>query len=343
MIDEQKDNNILAAYERAQYLDQGLMNTNISMNATVCPVWIEESNCFWYERETKKGKQYRLVNADLASNEAAFNHEKLAVNLSEKTSQSVVAEDLPISRVKISLSPVTVLFDAFDKRWKFCSLLDSCDEVSSVDDQIVVSPDGQKGVFVRDYNIWLRNLKTNEEIQLTRDGTERYAYAEAPAAYGVKMTLEGIEAIWSPDSKKLFTLQLDTRQVKSLPLMEYVPNDGAVRPRVIYGSRPIAFPEDDNVEEYRFLSIDVDTGKHQEAYYRRSVVFYNSVGFFTNDHGWWSKDNRYAYFIDMERGNLIARVLEFDTVTGQVRVVIEEKTDTCFRLSLNLEDKPVTT
>jgi dipeptidyl aminopeptidase/acylaminoacyl peptidase len=73
------------------------------------------------------------------------------------------------------------------------------------------------------------------------------------------------------------------------------------------------------------------------------VVFYNSVGFFTCQHGWWSNDNRHAYFIDLERGNLTARLLEFDTVTGQVRVVIEEKSDICFRLSLNLEDHPVTT
>ena len=343
MTDNLQDADMLARYERAQYLEQGGMNKNISMNATVCPIWIGGRDCFWYERETKKGKNYRLVNANTASNEVAFDHDKLATSLSEKTSQPVSAEDLPISQVDITLSPVTVSFNAFGKRWQFSSTLDSCDEISPLDDQMVVSPDGKKGAFVRDHNIWVRDLKTGKERPLTMDGTEHYAYADAPAAYGVKITQEGIEAIWSPDSQKLFTLQLDTRQVQHLPLMEYVPDDGAIRPRVTFARRPVAFPEDDNVEEYRYLSIDVETGQHQEAYFRRSVIFYNAVGFFSHQHAWWSEDNRHAYYLDMERGSLIARLLEFDTVTGQVRVVIEEKSDICFRLSLNLEDSPVTT
>jgi dipeptidyl aminopeptidase/acylaminoacyl peptidase len=238
---------------------------------------------------------------------------------------------------------VSVSFNALGKRWRFNGSLNACDEISPLDDHLLVSPDGQKGAFIREHNLWLRNLITGEERALTTDGTARYAYADAPAAYGAKITMEGIEAIWSPDSQKLFTLQLDTRQVKHLPLMEYAPSDGAIRPCVVYANRPVAFPEDENVEEYRFLSIDVESGQHQDAHFRRSVVFYNSVGFFTCQHGWGSNDSRHAYFIDMERGNLIARVLELDTVTGQVRVVIEEKSNICFRLSLNLEDQPVTT
>ena len=343
MTDNTQENAMLARYERAQYLEQGCMNTNISMNTTICPIWIRGSDCFWYEREAKQGKSYRLVNASAASNEVAFDHDKLAISLSEKTGQSINAKDLPISRVEISLSPVTVSFNAFGKRWQFSSVLNSCDEIISLDDHLLVAPDEQKGAFVRDHNIWLRDLTTGEERPLTTDGTARYSYADANAAYGVKITLESIEAIWSPDSQKLFTLQLDTREVKNLPLMDYVPSDGAIRPRVIYENRPVAFPEDDNVEEYRFLSIDVETGQHQDVHYRRSVVFYNAVGFFTYRHAWWSNDNRHVYYIDMERGNLIARLLEFDTVTGQVRVVIEETSDICFRLSLNLEDQPVTT
>ena len=292
MTDNLQGTQMLARYERAQYLDQGVLNTNISMNTTICPVWIGDSDCFWYERETKQGKYYRLVNASAESNEAAFDHDKLAASLSEKTGQTVSAEDLPISRVDITLSPVTVSFNAFGKRWQFSSWLDSCDEICPLDDHVLGSPDGKKGAFVRDHNLWLRDLITGEETPLTTDGTARYAYADAPAAYGQKITMEGIEAIWSPDSKKLFTLQLDTRKVKNLPLMEYVPSDGAMRPRVIHANRPVAFPEDENVEEYRFLSIDVETGQHQEAHFRRSGVFYNAMGFFTCQHGWWSKDNQ---------------------------------------------------
>src|SRR5688572_27044939 len=34
----------------------------------------------------------------------------------------------------------------------------------------VVSPDGKKAVFIRDFNLWVRDLATDRETQLTRDG-----------------------------------------------------------------------------------------------------------------------------------------------------------------------------
>ena len=34
----------------------------------------------------------------------------------------------------------------------------------------IPSPDGKKVVFIRDWNLWMRNLESGEEVQLTTDG-----------------------------------------------------------------------------------------------------------------------------------------------------------------------------
>ncbi len=99
----------------------------------------------------------------------------------------------------------------------------------------------------------------------------------------------------------------------------------------------MALPGDEHIDEYRFLSIEVETGQQQDAYYRRCPVFRNAEGFFSGHRGWWSNNSRHAYFIDIERGgDHVARLVEFDTHTGHTRTVIEEESpDTCFKLRLD--------
>ena len=66
-------------YQRAQLLMQGIYTNKVTFNDTVFPIWIGDSDCFWYERITKTaegevtrfGKEYRLVNANAATNQPA--------------------------------------------------------------------------------------------------------------------------------------------------------------------------------------------------------------------------------------------------------------------------------
>ena len=71
---------MLSCYERAKSLSQGILKFAVP-NALLLPVWIKETNSFWYERQLSNGKEFRLVNADIVSNEPAFNHEALAIAL----------------------------------------------------------------------------------------------------------------------------------------------------------------------------------------------------------------------------------------------------------------------
>ncbi len=59
--------NMEARYQRAQYLMQGMESTKVAPNTTLFPVWIEDSGCFWYVRESRQGKTCRLVDARSAT------------------------------------------------------------------------------------------------------------------------------------------------------------------------------------------------------------------------------------------------------------------------------------
>lgn len=331
------ENEMSKRYEVAQSLVQGVGTKNIAFNTTLIPHWIGNSDCFWYERESRCGKEFRIVDASICSNEALFDHECFADILASASGIEVNSEDIPITKIHILLSPLVIKFDAFGRRWVYIDDKKSCVEEVQYPNNWSISPDGSNAAFVRDHNIWIREIASGNERALTQDGEPFYCYASTPSASGFKWAAPGLQASWSPDGKRLFTLQMDTRKVKTMPMIAHVPSDGRLRPFVIDPDRRVALPGDDNIDEYRFLCIDIDSGKQQDAHYRRCPVFRNALPFFTYPHSWWARDSRYTYFLDLERGgDHVARLVEFDTCNGRTRVVIEEESpDTCFKLRLD--------
>ena len=323
----------LSAYERAKALSQCSVP-----NSLLLPVWIKDSNTFWYERQLSNGKEFRLVNAETASNELAFNHEVLAKALAEVLGEPVDAKNLPVNNlngplttnaIEITLNPLTVNFTAFSKRWEFIDESGSLNEVEQPHVHDLVSPDGQQVAFSRDYNIWLRDLSTGDERALTTDGQEDYQYAIPGSVHGNNefIPLLGLQALWSPDSKRLFTVQLDQRQVKTIGVVTHVPPDGTLRPQTTF--RKLAFPEDTHVETYRLLAIDLESGDIQDANYGRiPTTSGGSGGFFENSFGWWGTNSSHAYFVDVDRYYKYARVVEFNTHTGATKILFEETSTT---------------
>src|SRR4051794_28581117 len=47
----------------------------------------------------------------------------------------------------------------------------------------VLSPDGKKAAFIKDDNLWVRNIATNQVTQLTTDGIKDYGYATDNAGW----------------------------------------------------------------------------------------------------------------------------------------------------------------
>ena len=180
---------MLSRYQRAQSLMQGIFTKDTALNSTVFPLWIGDSDCFWYERESKKGKEYRLVDAKAKTNTTAFDHAVLAATLSEAATQEVDANNLSIKDVKMQLSTTAntvklVCFNAFDKHWQFDVITSTCTIVETPSAEWVISPNGKHAIVARDFNLWLHDMDGGEERALTQDGEEYYVYGATGAAWG---------------------------------------------------------------------------------------------------------------------------------------------------------------
>ena len=173
-------------YEQAQNLVDGVWSKNLVINDGVFPHWIGDGDYFWYQRDTAEGKEYRLVDANLAINKKAFNHEMLAAALQTESGQVLNALDLAITVEDITLLPLQVYFTAFDKYWLFNEEQSTCKEKEKPDLSGLLSPDNKKEVFVKDHNIWLRDLASNQERALTVDGTQNCAYGKALFTMGLQ-------------------------------------------------------------------------------------------------------------------------------------------------------------
>ena len=80
----------------------------------------------------------------------------------------------------------------------------------------LVSPDGKSAAFIRDWNLWVRDVATGRETQLTTDGQKDFGYATDNAGW-IKSNRPIL--IWSPDSRKIATFQQDDRPLGEMYLV----------------------------------------------------------------------------------------------------------------------------
>lgn len=327
---------VLDCYENAKIILNGLMTNNLVMNDAVFPHWIGGSNSFWYKRETATGYQFRLVDAYKNKNIPAFNHSVLSDLLSKKVLKKVSFENLPVEIIDIYLFPLQVVFKAFRKKWIFYTLEESLVETEFSPEDDLISPDGSKSIFRRDCNLWVRDSYTNFETALTYDGTVDYCYGGAPVD-------SRLQAVWSLDSKRVFMVQLDSREVTSRPIVRYAPLDGSDQVQI--DEFKMSYPGDTNIETYRLYAIDISRGDVIEADYApipAMVIEDTGFGFFSgNPLGWWSNSGQYAYFVDLNRQGTSVRVVEFDTFTGATKILFEERSDTFISLSHSGLETPI--
>ncbi|MGC3978698.1 MAG: DPP IV N-terminal domain-containing protein [Paludibacteraceae bacterium] len=286
----------------------------------VAPRWIEKTNKFWYVRHTPKGDEYVLVDVLDKDRTMLFNRSKLATKLSRVTAKKVDSLYLSLPMLNVSENVDTFRFVLNNAKYVYVQSSDTLfgNGESSRRDRggywgtvntekiggAIVSPDKKMEVFVRDNNLYVRYLISNEEKALTSDGTSDTYYSVYP--------------VWSHDSKKIIVSKLNKVNIRTLTLIESSPSD-QLQPkmRVCDYVKP-----GDSLATRIPVIIDVQSAEKREL----------SLDLFKNQYyldGYeWSSDSKTVTFEYNERGHKVYRVLEASAATGKVRTLIEETSKT---------------
>jgi len=95
----------------------------------------------------------------------------------------------------------------------------------AMEELVQFSPDGQKLAYVKDYNLYVYDLHTRREVQLTKGGSESKRYGKLDWVYQEEIYGRGNYRAfwWAPDSKYLAFLYLDEDGVPRYPIVHHLP------------------------------------------------------------------------------------------------------------------------
>jgi len=297
-------------------------NTSPLVFHSVRPAWVDDKDEFWFRDQGPDGVQFILYDAARQTREPAFDHQKVAAALSQATGRRFEAAHLPFTEIEIDGDSV-VIADG-NRRWR-------CDrngaKCVAVPPNEVLSPDRKHGAFIRDNNLWVRDVQSGAETQLTKDGQNDYGYATDNAGWEHS---DRPILLWSPDSRKIATFQQDQRKVGEM----YLVGTQLGHPKLYAWKYPL--PGDENVSMIERVIITLDGAKmvrlKEPPDQHRSTRCDHIVC--RPDPYWadvqWSPDATKLVFVSTSRDHKKEQLKIADVVTGEVRQVLEEEIPTYY-------------
>ena len=186
---------------------------------------------------------------------------------------------------------------------------------------LALSPDGKRGVFIRDWNLCVRDVPTGDERQLTKDGVKWFGYATDNAGWA---SSDRAMVQWSPDSKRIATQQQDERNVGEMYLVPTVVN----HPKLTVQKMPL--PGDTAMAMLYRVVIDVDAGTvtklQMPADFHRGAIGDN----IRMEDYQWSPDGSKLAIASSSRDHKRVWLSVADAATGAVKKVYEETIATHF-------------
>ena len=175
------------------------------------------------------------------------------------------------------------------------------------------SPDATKVAFMRDNNLFIKDLKTGEEKQFTKDGLYNHIINGAPDwVYEEEFSFsQGF--YWSPDSKKIAYMKFDESNVREFQMEEFE----GLYPDWYSFKYPKAGEDNSIVEIFVYdlesgKTVKMDTGKETDIYLPRIA---------------WTKDANVLAIQRLNRHQNHLEILAADATTGKSRVFYDETND----------------
>jgi dipeptidyl-peptidase-4 len=182
------------------------------------------------------------------------------------------------------------------------------------------SPDGQKVAFMRSNNLFIKDLVTDEELQVTFDGMKNEIINGAPdwvyeEEFGFSRAYE-----WSPDSRFLAFMRFDESKVPEFNMTMYAGMNPTLNDNILYPeNRVFKYPkagENNSVVTVHVFEVNdrkirkMETGTDKDVYIPRIR---------------WTKDNSTLGIIRLNRLQNKYELLFADASSGNSRIVYTEE------------------
>ncbi len=308
----------LEEYNRAYSMKKLYSNSKVYYS-NVTPTWIGDSSSFWYIQNSPEGKNYIKVDATKKSKEPLFDQKKVAVALSSQLDREIDPTNLSLQRLKVSDDFQKIDFQFGGKVWSFDTTTSSLEDRGAIpaapkqrywmeyndekNGEAVTSPDGTHIAYIKNDNIYVKELSSGTERQISLDGTLGNYYSSYIR--------------WSPDSKYVTSCKIRPVTKRYVYFVESSPED-QLQPKL--HNREYYKPGDERqLKLPAIFSID---GK--KAYIASTDLIPNPYSISSPK---WNSDSNGVTFEYNERGHKIYRVLELSALDGSVRPLIEESAD----------------
>ncbi|MCS7028386.1 MAG: S9 family peptidase [Bacteroidia bacterium] len=180
------------------------------------------------------------------------------------------------------------------------------------------SPDGQMVAFVRENNLYIKDLTDDKEIQVTKDGKKNEIInGSADWVYEEEFSMSKAFE-WSNDGQKIAFIRFDERKVKEFSMTIW----GKLYPEEYKFKYPKAGENNSEVSVWVYdvkskKLTQIDTGKETDIYIPRI---------------YWTKDNQVA-FLRLNRLQNEINLYIANPKTGKSTLLLQEKADTYIDLN----------
>ena len=283
--------------------------------------WVGEDGDFTYLASVEGGFAFFRENVGGGGRRPAFDQARLAEALAAALDEAPDPLWLPFTNFEYEGDGAGIALWLDGDRWR-CDLREYlCAEAPlpgrprgfgvvrdprvQADGGARTSPDGEWNAFVRGANVVVEPAAGGEAIVLSRDGTAGNYY-------------DPDSIRWSPDSRKLVALRVRPGHARYVTRVVSSPRE-RLQPALVEQLYP---KPGDAVDLEQPVLFHVEARKQFEI---ADDLFPNP--YLLRNLGW-RKDSRSVAFEYTRRGHQLARLLEVDAESGEVRAVVTERTDT---------------
>jgi len=310
-------------YKRAEKLMT--YNTRPLVFHEVRGKWVAEDR-YLFRDAGPDGSEFAIFDAAHGTRGPAFDHARLAAALSTAAGETYNAAHLPFTTFEFSADGKSISFHLKSQEWACdleagkCTAEPKPAKGATERPAEENSPDGKSAAFIRDYNLWVRDVASGKQTQLTTDGVKDFGYATDNAGW---IHSNRPILLWSPDSRKIATFQQDQRGVGEMYLVE----TKVGHPVLQAWKYPL--PGDDVVTTIQRVVIDLNGHKvirlEVPADQHRTTLC-DDVECRGSD--WedveWSADAKHLAFVSTSRDHKHEQFRVADAATGAVREVFDE-------------------